>query len=238
MQRVGQAEAADGDVGSLGAAAVELAFDVLALAQACASWQPGQFLRHVSALQKGRADFGQHHAQFTRQEAGDRDFKLRIGEEEHVFSSQHFALPLQRHLGALAGVCGDLIDHARRDAKGCRRRMQPGGGAFDADRERRPIRCAPRPSRGRAVSARKGCASTWCVPVPTTGMSWLWRAGRKATFSMPICLSWRAKWSSTTSGSAPTSSNCFVSAEGRMGSSDARQASSPCVKVQTPVRKF
>jgi hypothetical protein len=159
FQRVGQAQAADGDVGAEGAAAVELAVHILAFAQRGAGGQPGQFLRQVLAVQEGRAHLGELHAQFTRQEAGDGQFKLRIRKEEDALASQRFALAGQRSLGALARGCGDFIDARGRDANAaaaaCSQAVVPstpmGKGAA--------MRCAPRDSRARAVSARKGCAS-------------------------------------------------------------------------------
>ena len=65
LQRVGQAQAAHGEVWPFGAAAVQLALHVLAFAQLGAGRQPGQLLRLVLAVQVGRAHLGQPHAQLA-----------------------------------------------------------------------------------------------------------------------------------------------------------------------------
>jgi hypothetical protein len=95
------------------------------------------------------------------------------------------------------------------------------------------IRVAPRSSSARIVSARKGCASSTRVPGATAGMRSARRPGRNATSAMPSSAKSRANWSSTTSGRAPatTRPGRSGSAAGSVGTSEARHASSPCVKV-------
>ena len=65
--------------------------------------------------------------------------------------------------------------------KARRRGLQPGGGAFGAEREGRGAAAARRAPRApRAVSARKGCASRKRVFGPTAGRSRARRGGKKS----------------------------------------------------------
>ncbi len=59
----------------------------------------------------------------------------------------------------------------------------------------------------------------------------LHRAAERLTGPTPIAASSARIWSSTTSGSAPTTSNSRACVSGRTGTMQARQASSPWVKV-------
>ena len=72
------------------------------------------------------------------------------------------------------------------------------------------------------------------MPGPTGGMLSAERAGRKATSGMPMSAKIRRNWSSTTSESAPATRSGGTEPEagrGEKGTSAAKQASSPCVKV-------
>ena len=83
LERIGEAEAADHEVRARGAAAVELAVDVLAFAEQRRPRGSSVELRgQVLAVQVGRADLDRLHRQLARQEAGQRDLELRIREEE------------------------------------------------------------------------------------------------------------------------------------------------------------
>ena len=88
------------------------------------------------AVQIGRAHLGQHHAQLTRQKAGQRDFQLRVGEEEDALAAQRAGVDGQRLGGSLAGRGNSCIAglgrHAHRGGGG----MQPGAAALDTERKR------------------------------------------------------------------------------------------------------
>ena len=90
---------------------------------------------------------------------------------------------------------------------------------------------APRRVSSEWVSPRKGCARTNCVFGPTAVVLSMWRAGSRRTGPTPIAPSRPSIWSSTTSGSAPTTRSSRASVWGRTGTMQARQASSPSVKV-------
>ena len=67
--------------------------------------------------------------------------------------------------------------------------------------------CAPRASRARAVSARKGWASRNRVLGPRAGSWSERRAGRTPSRSMPMARRRSSSWSSTTSARLPTKSS-------------------------------
>ena len=136
LQRVGQAQAADHDVGLGGAAAVELVFHVLAFAQERAFGQQRQFFGHVLAVQVRRADLGERHAEFARQKTRQRNLELRIGEEEDAFAGELRALAGHGGGGAVAGGGCCRLERGRVNAEGRSRRLQPGGGALHPQRKR------------------------------------------------------------------------------------------------------
>ena len=87
--------------------------------------------------------------------------------------------------------------------------------------------------RARAVSAKKGWASKKRVFGPTAGMAWLLRGGKKLTCK-PMRSNRLRNWSSTTSAKVPTTIKAGAvsgALAGRPGTSAAKQASSPWVKV-------
>ena len=102
LQRIGQAQAADHQVGPRGAAAVELLVDVLALAERVPAGSSVKFGGQMLAMQIGRADLDQLHAQFARQEARQRDFELRVGKEEDPLAGELRAMRGQRLARPLA----------------------------------------------------------------------------------------------------------------------------------------
>ena len=91
LQRVGKAKAADGQIGAGGAGAGELFVDVLTFGDHRAFGQQGQFRGQQIAVQEGGADLDRGHAAFAGQEAGERDFKLAVGEEEDRLAVQGLA---------------------------------------------------------------------------------------------------------------------------------------------------
>jgi hypothetical protein len=117
----------------------------------------------------------------VRQEARQRHFELRIGEEEDALALQPRAQPAStccaRSRGAASVACTRWRRARRPAPPPAASAVVPsapkGNGAL--------ISCAPRDCSARAVSARKGCASSSCVAGPTAGMLPLRRAGRKRT---------------------------------------------------------
>ena len=88
LERIGEAEPADHEIGPRGAAAIELLFDVLAFAQRDVRRQQLELFGEMLAMQIGRADLDELHRQFARQEARQRNFELRIREEENAACRQ------------------------------------------------------------------------------------------------------------------------------------------------------
>jgi hypothetical protein len=86
-------------------------------------------------VQERRADLDRLHAKFGRQEAGERDLQLRVGQEEDRLAVQPLAILLERALGAFAAGRDDAAEVHLVHAERVRRGVQPGGGAFGSERE-------------------------------------------------------------------------------------------------------
>ncbi len=221
LQRIGQAEATDHQVRRGGAAAIELPVDILAFAEHGAGRQPGQFLRKMAAMQERRADFDQRHAQLAMQEAGDRDFQLRIREEEQALAFKLRTQSGQRLPGTAAGRRQCRIDGLRVQLEGAGGGLEPGVAAFVAQRERRGD------TRGAAILQRsRGIGEERLGGSRSERLG-----GRNCTCVRPIAANSLRNWSSTTSARLPTTSSDSSAVSGRPGTSAARQASSPWVNV-------
>src|SRR6056297_989496 len=83
FERVGEAEAADREVGTGGVAPVELFLDILALGEGGAGVEMGEVGANDRLVNVRRAHLDRRHAAFAGEEAGERDFKLAVWEEEH-----------------------------------------------------------------------------------------------------------------------------------------------------------
>ena len=108
LEGVGQAHAANHQVGAGGAQAIELAFDVLAFAELGGGRQQGQLLGHQQAIEVGGAHLHQLHAAFLLQEAGQGELQLGIGQQEQALASQHLPVggdgaPAPLHQGVQHG---------------------------------------------------------------------------------------------------------------------------------------
>ena len=237
LERIGEAEAAHHEVGPRRTAAVELPVDVLALAeQRCPRGSSASSAARCCAMQIGRADLDEPHRQLARQEARQRHFELRIGEEEDALAGE-FARGSARarararsRAGARHVVEQRRVDAARRSAAACSHawclRRRAGRAQAAA--------CAALLERARGVGQeRLGQQKRRARARPAAGR----RRGAAAGSGPARCRgssNSRRNWSSTTSASAPTTSSdrsaSGVSA-GRSGTSEARQASSPWVKV-------
>ena len=91
----------------------------------------------MALVQVGRADFGQHHAEFIGEEARERHLQLRVGHEEDRTSFEPFALVCNRCPGAFL-VGREQLGHPRSvDPERFGRRTNPVGSAFDAEGEQR-----------------------------------------------------------------------------------------------------
>ncbi len=235
LQRIGEAEPAHHEIGPRGAAAVELPVDVLPFAQRDVRRQQLEFLGEMLAMQIGRADLDQLHRQFARQKARQRNFELRIGKQEDALAGEldRDSAPAPARARARLGARDALEQRAdrrrtrrRRPAatRSCPRR--PAGTARPAG-SRRGLPARARCRRGTAAPAGN------CVFGPTAGSAVERRGGRNCTGPMPSASNSRTNWSSTTSASAPTTSSWSspVLKGGSAGTSEARQASSPCVNV-------
>ena len=88
------------------------------------------------AVQVGRANLYQLHAQFARQEASDGYFKLRVWKEEHALSGELDAMPRKCCGGAIATWRGDPIERGGSYPECGGRGLKPACRSFDAERER------------------------------------------------------------------------------------------------------
>ena len=87
------------------------------------------------AVQVGRADFDQHHAQFACQEARQRHFQLRIGQEEDALALQPFAAVGDGALGPLAARRDHAVEMRLIDAERVGRGAQPVRSPLGAKRQ-------------------------------------------------------------------------------------------------------
>ncbi len=135
LQRIGEAEAADGEIGPGGADAVELPFDVLAFGDHRAFGQEVEIGAEDVAVQVGGADLDRGHAAFAGEEAGERRFELAVGQEEQRLAVQRRGMGGDGLAGAGAGGGGDLLEERGRDAELGGDGGEPGGGALFAEGE-------------------------------------------------------------------------------------------------------
>ena len=113
-------------------------------------------MRQMLAMQIWRADFNRLHAQFARQEARQRHFKLRIGEEENAFAIKRRAMIGQCSAGAFAAWCGGLRKAFFTHAPNLGRGAQPCGCAFFAQGKGcRDMPCATRFQGARGASQER-----------------------------------------------------------------------------------
>ena len=125
LERVGQAQTADHQVRPVGGAAVELTFDVLALAEARFRGQQGQLFGQVLTVQEGGADLDRRHAQLARQEARDRRLKLGIGEEEDPLAGQTVAVARHGPRRPFASRPDHPLEDRLVDSEGFGGRLEP-----------------------------------------------------------------------------------------------------------------
>ena len=137
FERIGEAEAADGQVGTRGFAAVELEIDILAFGDHRAFRQKIEIRADETLVEIGRADLDRSHAAFAGEEPRERDLELAVGEEEHRFAAQGLGDGRYGGAGALAGRAGDPLEIGVGHAEGVGGGAEPGGGALLAERERR-----------------------------------------------------------------------------------------------------
>src|SRR6056297_3160964 len=134
LERVGEAEAADREIGPRGAAAFELQVHVLTF---CNLWAFGQKIEigaENGLVQVGGADLEGLHAAFAGEKAGQRNFKLAVGEEEYGFAGERFGGLLDRAAGAGTGRVSDGIKTRPFDTEFLRESGQPCGRALLAER--------------------------------------------------------------------------------------------------------
>jgi hypothetical protein len=144
LERVGEAEAADREVGAGGAGAVELAVDVLAFRDDRTFRQEVEVGAVERLVEEGGADLDGLHAAFAGEEARERDLELAVGEEEDGLAAEFARLRLDRLAGAGAGGGGDGLEPVGRHAEfGCDG-GEPGGRAFLAEGEGGGMWRAPR----------------------------------------------------------------------------------------------
>ena len=170
-------------------------------------------------VQVGRADLDELHRQLARQEARQRHLELRIGEEEDPL-----ALERRRDGGRAPARARSRpgADDRAGSAAGRRRRRRPPPAARPSCPRRRAGR-APAgawrralPARARCRRGRAGPAGSGCAARPAADRA-ARRGGKKSDRSMPSSANSRANWSSTTSGSAPTTSSGGAAVGARRG---------------------
>ncbi len=166
LERVGEAQPADRQVGPRRPAAVELAVDVLPLGQSRGRPAAAPARAPSARVDVGRADLDGRHAAFARQEAGQRDLELAVGEEEDAAPLPASRRPPRRPRGrgraAPRSTAGKAV---ARHAEGlaprrrARRSCPPRRTGRARRSARRPAAPAPRPSRrGRAAPAGSACS--------------------------------------------------------------------------------
>jgi hypothetical protein len=239
LQRIGEAQSADDQIGLLASAPIQLPLDVLPLGQPDLAGQQRQLRGEVTPVKVGRADLGEPHAELAREKAGDRHLELRIGEDEQA------TCPAAVRAGAPAPPAPARPVPGRPRSMRCRVDAEGVGGGTAASAvvpstpsgKGAGSQRAARSSRARAVSARKGCGQQEAGAGPDRGqVAHARRAGRSRTsLDAQSPRTARANWSSTTSASAPTTMQRRAAhrrrAAGSWAPAQARQASSPWVKV-------
>src|SRR6056297_1451389 len=117
LERVGEAEAADREVGAGGVAAVELALDILALGEGGAGVETGEVGADDRLVDVGCAHLERRHAAFAGEKARERDFQLAVGEEEHRAPVERRARARDRRPRTGARRGGDGVEPLLRDAE-------------------------------------------------------------------------------------------------------------------------
>src|SRR6056297_584363 len=135
LERVGEAEPADREVGAGGVAAVELGLDILALGDGGALLEQREIGADQSLVNVGGADLDRGHAAFAGEKAGERDLELAVGEEEHRATLERRAGAGDGLTGAGARRRGDGLERLGRDAEFVGDGAEPGGGALLAEGE-------------------------------------------------------------------------------------------------------
>ena len=135
FERVGEAEAADGEVGAGGPRAGELQVDVLTLGERRAFGEQGEVGCHQVAVQEGRSDLDRRHAAFAGQEAGEGNFELAVGEEEDRLAGQGLGGGGNGLFGTGARGGDDGVEERGVDVELGGEDAEPFGGAFGAEGE-------------------------------------------------------------------------------------------------------
>ena len=156
FERVGEAEAADREIGAGGAGAGELAVDVLAFADLRAGGQKVEVRADERIVDVGRADLDRGHAAFAGEEAGERDFELAVGEEEDGTAVQRPGGSGDGPAGAGARGGGHGGELRRRNGEFGGDGLQPGGGALFAEGEGRGNVACPAPQERGMRIAKEG----------------------------------------------------------------------------------
>jgi len=89
----------------------------------------------VTAVEVRRADFDRDHAKLGGEEAGERNFELRVGQEGDALAGQPFGRVGDGALGPLAPRGNRAAEVHLVDAERGRCGVEPVGGALGAERE-------------------------------------------------------------------------------------------------------
>jgi hypothetical protein len=92
LQRIGQTQTADREIGAILAQPIELPFEILTLGEAHAFGQEAHLLGHELTIEERRTHLDQLHAAFALQEARERDLELRIREEADALALKGLAM--------------------------------------------------------------------------------------------------------------------------------------------------
>ena len=177
--------------------------------------QQREFRGQVLAVQVGRADLDQSHAEFAGEEARERNLELRVREQEDALAGQLEAVARQRP--AARARCRGAVTARNRSSGTARRVPRPAARrrAFGAEREGRgePLRAARLERARRCRPGTAAPAGSACSGRPPAGRA---RARRQEAHGpMPSAAKVRRNWSSTTSASAPTTSSAAAPRRGR-----------------------
>ena len=185
-------------------------------------------------MQVGRTHFQQLHAQLPAQHARQGYFQLGVREKEQTLARQALTVTLQGLGGACAWLAGGVIKTLGRHLPFISNGLQPQGCAFLTERKRCADALRAALFKGNGGIAKKRLGQN-VAGIGTDRRNAARTARRQEAHRADAHLLKQAQnWSSTTSARAPTTSRdsrARLLQPGISGTSDARQASSPWVKV-------
>ena len=156
FERIGEAQTADGQIGSLSAGAVQLQIDILPFGQGGAWGDEVEIGADDRFVNKRRSDFEGRHAAFAGEETGQWNFELAVGEEKERLASEGFGGLGNGFTRPGARGGGDCVKCGLIDAKFGGDGGEPSGCAFFAKGEGGGQVTGAAPFEGGVGVAKKG----------------------------------------------------------------------------------